>query len=63
MLIDNQDAEPLIYVIHIRVNVYYSYTIVGRSTKFVSCINGSNIIIKMAICETHLYNKIIEHEF
>jgi hypothetical protein len=50
------------YIVYISLMVYYWNTIDGKLTNFISRVNGSEIMIRMAISATHVWILIIDSE-
>ena len=61
-VIDDEDVQLLMYIVYIRLMVYYWNTIDGKLTNFIPPVNGSKITIRMAIGETHVQILIIDRE-
>jgi len=50
------------YAVYISLMVYYWNTIDGKLTNFIPRVNGSKIMIRMAIGERKVYILIIDRE-
>lgn len=53
-VINNEDVVLQLYILYLSLMIHYQNIIDGTLIKFILCISGSKIIIKLPMGETHV---------